>query len=193
MSDISEILKEHVTLDIECIDRIYLNGYIPTLQMGGQLVKFIQQRGYDIPSPAVLRQWTDTYKKAVEQYAQEQGIEMIHFEKGVRKEDVAAKYRAEFEGEEGVLFIGIAQERAYAFKGRKKTNQKLVGFDYSRQSVFVCSATITITHNSETSLGLFASWGHRPSRPNPAIFRRGGRGGSNCPNASVNRWSLSAN
>jgi hypothetical protein len=137
MTDINEILKEHVTLDIECIDRIYLNGYIPTMQMGGQLVKFIQHRGYEIPSPSVLRQWTDAYKKAVEKFAQEQGIEMIHFEKGVRKEDVAAKYRAEFEGQEGVLFIGIAQERAYAFQGRTKRNQKLVGFEYSRQSVFV--------------------------------------------------------
>lgn len=137
MTNINEILKEHVTLDIECIDRIYLNGYIPTMQMGGQLVKFIQQRGYEIPSPAVLRQWTDGYKKAVERFAQEQEIEIIHFEKGARKEDVAAKYRAEFEGKEGVLFIGIAQERAYAFQGRKKTKQKLVGFEYSRQSVFV--------------------------------------------------------
>lgn len=137
MTDINEIVKEHVSLDIECIDRIYLNGYIPTLQVGGQLVKFIQQRGYPIPSPSLLRQWSDTYKKAVEQYAQEQGVELIHFEKGARKEDVAAQYRAEFEGEEGLLFIGIAQERAYAFKGRKKTKQKMVGFDYSRQSVYV--------------------------------------------------------
>ena len=137
MTDINEILKEQVTLDIECMDRIYLNGYIPTMQMGGQLVKFIQHRGYEIPSPVILRQWTDAYKKAVEAFALAQGIEMIHFEKGARKEDVATKYRAEFEGEEGVLFIGIAQERAYAFQGRKKTKQKLVGFEYSRQSVFV--------------------------------------------------------
>ncbi|MFQ5577441.1 MAG: hypothetical protein ACE5G8_10700 [Anaerolineae bacterium] len=69
MTDLNEILKEQVSLDIECIGRIYLNGYIPTLQMDGQLVRFIQQRGYDIPSPAILRQWTDEYKKAVEQFA----------------------------------------------------------------------------------------------------------------------------
>jgi len=37
----------------------------------------------------------------------------------------------------GVVFIGIAQEKAYAFKGRKKTQKGYVGFDYSRQSVFV--------------------------------------------------------
>jgi hypothetical protein len=35
MPDINEILKEHVTLDVECIDRIYLNGYIPTLRQLG--------------------------------------------------------------------------------------------------------------------------------------------------------------
>ena len=137
MTDITEILKEHVTLDIECLDRIYLNGYIPTLQMGGQLVKFMQQRGYKIPSPAILGQWTDTYKKEVAAFAQEQGVEIIHFERGVRKEEIAAQYRTEFEGEEGVLFIGIAQERASAFQGRKKSEQHLVGFEYSRQSVFV--------------------------------------------------------
>jgi hypothetical protein len=137
MTNINEILKEQVNLDIECIDRLYLNGYIPTMQVGGQLVKFIQQRGYKIPSPALLRQWSDEYKKEVEQFGQEQGVEVIHFEKGARKEDVAAKYRAEFEGKEGVLFIGIAQERAYAFKGRKKKEQQWVGFEYSRQSVYV--------------------------------------------------------
>jgi hypothetical protein len=137
MTDINEILKDHITLDIECIDRIYLNGYIPTLQMGGQLVKFLHHRGYPIPSPAILGQMTDSYKKEVERFAQAEGIELIHFERGVRKDEEAAQYREEFEGTEGVLFIGIAQERASAFKGRKQVKQGWVGFEYSRQSVFV--------------------------------------------------------
>lgn len=137
MTDINEILKEHVTLDIECIDRIYLNGYIPTLQMGGQLVKFLHHRGYQIPSPAILGQLTDSYKQAVERFAEAEGIELIHFERGVRKDDLAAQYRAQFAGEEGILFIGIAQERASAFKGRKEVKPGLVRFEYSRQSVFV--------------------------------------------------------
>jgi enoyl reductase-like protein len=90
MTNAEEILKEHVTLDIECIDRMYLNGYIPNLQVPGQLVKFMRHRGYDIPSPSILGKWTDEYKKAVKSFAQEQGIEVVHFERGVRKEDVAA-------------------------------------------------------------------------------------------------------
>jgi hypothetical protein len=137
MTDINEILKEHITLDIECIDRIYLNGYIPNLQMGGQLVKFLHHRGYQIPSPAILGQMTDNYKKEVERFAQAEGLELIRFERGVRKDDIAAQYREQFEGEEGILFIGIAQERASAFKGRKQMKQGLVRFEYSRQSVFV--------------------------------------------------------
>jgi hypothetical protein len=137
MTDINEILKDHISLDIECIDRIYLNGYIPTLQVGGQLVKFLHHQGYQIPSPSLLGKMTDKYKQDVERFAKAEGIDLIHFERGVRKDDVAVQYREQFEGEEGVLFIGIAQERATAFKGRKKVKQGLVGFEYSRQSVFV--------------------------------------------------------
>jgi hypothetical protein len=137
MTDINEILKEHVSLDIECIDRIYLNGYIPNLQVPGQLVKFMHQRGFDIPSPAILGKWTDAYKGEVEAFAKEQGIEVIHFERGVRKEEVAARYREQWGNREGVIFIGVAQERAYAFGARKRAQAGRVGFEYSRQSVFV--------------------------------------------------------
>jgi len=135
--NVNEILKDHVTLDIQCIDRIYLNGYIPTLQTSGQLVNFLRHRGYEIPSPAILSKMTTDYKAAVEAFAQENDIPLIHFEPGVRKDDVAAEYRERHGDREGVVFIGIAQERAYAFKAHKRVKGKLVFFDYSRQSVFV--------------------------------------------------------
>jgi hypothetical protein len=135
--NINEILKDHVTLDIECIDRIYLNGYVPNLQTGGQLVRFLRHRGYEIPSPAILSQMTTAYKAAVEAFACENGIPLFHFERGVRKDDVAAEYRKRQGEQEGVVFIGIAQERAYAYKARKRVEGKRVFFDYSRQSVFV--------------------------------------------------------
>lgn len=32
MPTVAEILKEHVLLDVECFDRLYLNGYIPSRQ-----------------------------------------------------------------------------------------------------------------------------------------------------------------
>ena len=45
----SDILNGHVRLDIECLDRIYLNGYVPNLQVGGQVVQFLARRGFPIP------------------------------------------------------------------------------------------------------------------------------------------------
>ena len=38
---INDVLDGHVVLDIECLDRIYVNGYVPNLQVGGQVVSFL--------------------------------------------------------------------------------------------------------------------------------------------------------
>lgn len=49
---------------------------------------------------------------SIERFAQQQGVPLLTFTKGQRKDDVAAAYRARFTGEEGVLFIGKAQAKA---------------------------------------------------------------------------------
>lgn len=36
-----DILDGHVGLDLECFDRTYLNGWVPTLQVPGQVVNFL--------------------------------------------------------------------------------------------------------------------------------------------------------
>jgi hypothetical protein len=51
---VNDILAGHVSLDVACLDRIYLNGYLPTVQVPGQVVQFLQHRGFPIPSPAVV-------------------------------------------------------------------------------------------------------------------------------------------
>lgn len=38
---VNDVLDGHVGLDVECLDRIYLNGYIPNLQVSGQVVTFL--------------------------------------------------------------------------------------------------------------------------------------------------------
>lgn len=138
MTTINDLLRQHVTLDIECLDRLYLNGYVPCLQMPGQLVTFLTaHRGNTIPSPVLLQRISEEFVRAVRAFAQENQIPLIHFEHGVRKDDVAAEYRQAFTAPEGVVFIGIAQEKAQAFKASKRTDGKKVGFDYTRQGVFV--------------------------------------------------------
>lgn len=64
---VSELLDGHVALEVECFDRLYLNGYVQNLQTSGGVVFFLHDhRGYPIPSPApfpaarrgFLRTWT---------------------------------------------------------------------------------------------------------------------------------------
>src|SRR3712207_239771 len=96
-----------------------------------------RSRGQAIPSPVLLQQMSETFVRAVHTLAATQHIPLIRFEPGVRKDDVAAEQRAHFTATEGVVFIGIAQEKACAFKASKRTNGQVVDFQYSRQSVYV--------------------------------------------------------
>ena len=138
MANITEILRDHVTLEVECLDRLYLNGYIPNMQVPGDLINFlVHHRGNKIPSPVLLHRMTTEFRDSVVAYAFERNIPIIKFERGERKDDIAKKYLESFSKPYGVVFIGTAQEKATAFKGAKKDQSGYVGFDYSRQSVFV--------------------------------------------------------
>lgn len=136
---IASILDQHVTLSIECLDRIYLNGYIPTLQTGGQLFVFLRdQLGYPIPSPALFPALHDRFVGAVQRFARAQQVPLIHFERGQRKDAVAAAHRARFPAAEGVVFIGVAQEKASSFRAQKVAQpQGGIHFTFARHTVAV--------------------------------------------------------
>src|SRR6476620_339375 len=88
------LLRQHVTLEVQSLDRLYLNGYVPNLQMSGGLVTFLtQHRGHTIPSPALLQHMGETFVSSVRSFARENNSPIIHFEPGVRKDDVANEYR----------------------------------------------------------------------------------------------------
>jgi hypothetical protein len=75
---LTDILDEHAVLDIECLDRIYLNGYVPALQTSGQLAGFVKnQRGYPVPSPAALGRIREAFIRAVDSYADANSIEGV--------------------------------------------------------------------------------------------------------------------
>ena len=52
---VNDVLDGHVALDLHCLDRLYLHGYLGQLQVGGQVIQFLSHRGYPVPSPACLR------------------------------------------------------------------------------------------------------------------------------------------
>jgi hypothetical protein len=41
--NVNDLLNDHVALDLECLDRIYLNAYVPNLQTSGQVVDFMRR------------------------------------------------------------------------------------------------------------------------------------------------------
>jgi hypothetical protein len=140
MPTVAEILKEHVVLDIESFDRLYLNAYVPRLQTDRQLEYFLTRHlGNKIASPALLGQLTQDFVKRVEAFIRDNGIERIEFKKKDRKDTIANEIRQKAPCLDAVIFVGVAQEKQQAFKAKKSVDPKTqhVHFSYSRQAVFV--------------------------------------------------------
>ena len=100
-------------LDVECLDRIYLNLYVPTLQVPGQVVTFLTRHlGFPIPSPAVIEKIGKRFRRAVEDFAKLNTVPLVRFGKGDRKIEVMRPYldRQADTGRSGVAAIGVAQE-----------------------------------------------------------------------------------
>ena len=124
MASIPELLKDHVTLEVECLDRLYLNGYIGSLATSGGLVTFMrEQLGKPIPSPVVLGQVTEKFREAVKALAEREQIPIYQFDHKERKDDVANRFRRQRGVRDGIVFIGVAQEKAQAWNGKKVNGQ----------------------------------------------------------------------
>jgi hypothetical protein len=138
MPNVAEIIKEHVTLEVNCVDRLYLNGYVPRLQHDGGVIGFLcRARGQKIPSPAVLGQITQAFKTRLQAWCRTRGIPWIEFKKGERKDDVVEKYRQRFSAAAGVVLVGVAQERASGWTATKTQQGRSVHFTYRRKAVCV--------------------------------------------------------
>ena len=110
---VNDVLDGHVVLDIECLDRIYLNVYVPILQSSGQVVAFMTQHlGMPIPSPALMEKISTKFRRAVESFASANGIPWVRFGKDDRKIDVMQPHldRQAATGRSGVAAVGVAQE-----------------------------------------------------------------------------------
>jgi hypothetical protein len=124
MATIPELLDGHVTLEVECLDRLYLNGYIGKLATGPGLVFFMRdQLGKPIPSPVVLGQISERFREGVKALAEQEGIPVYQFRHKERKDDIANSFRRRRNVRDAIVFIGVAQEKAQAFNGKKINGQ----------------------------------------------------------------------
>jgi hypothetical protein len=139
---VAEILKNHVTFQLESIDRMYLNVYVPALQYEGGVVRFFRShRGQPITSSALMGPMTKSFVAASEHFAEEHAIPRITFEKGQRKEDVMAEQLRHFDQPEGVVFIGKAQEKTPVFRTEKRRNP-----DTGQRYPWIVRSTAMVNH-----------------------------------------------
>ena len=117
---LADILRQHVTLEVECIDRMYLNVYVPNLQREAGASWFLkQQRQCPVASSAAMAPISRAFVEAIEAYAQRHQVPVLTFEKGQRKDDLVAPYVARAAGRDGIVLIGKAQEKTTTFRTTK--------------------------------------------------------------------------
>jgi hypothetical protein len=116
----ADVLSDHVVLEVECIDRMYLNVYQPWLQHGGGVaVFFVGHRGNKFPSTALMDPMTKSFVADIHHFTEAHGLDLVHFGKE-RKDDLTQRYLAGFPGREGVLYVGRGQEKAVVWSTQKR-------------------------------------------------------------------------
>jgi hypothetical protein len=119
-----DVLSDHVVFELESIDRMYLNLYVPQLQRVEGLLGFIHGHlGRPIASTAVIAPMSRDFTARLAAFADAHGIPRVDFARGQRKDDVMHEHLAAFEAagrREGVLFIGRAQEKNTVFRTEKR-------------------------------------------------------------------------
>jgi hypothetical protein len=118
---VADILSDHVKLSVEGIDRMYLNVFVPRLQHEPGIVGFFREhRGQPLPSAALMSPMSRSFVAKLEDFVARHAIPLVQFRKGQRKDEVMKEHLHKFRNEEGVLFIGKAQEKTPVFRTEKR-------------------------------------------------------------------------
>jgi hypothetical protein len=140
--NVAEVLSEHVVFELESIDRMYLNVFVPQLQRAGQVAGFLmREHGFRIASTALVAPMTRAFVDGLHRYAAAHGVPMVRFAKGQRKDDVMHEHLKGFTGTDEVVFIGVAQEKAHVFRTERRHNS-VTGAQYP----WIVPATVVVNH-----------------------------------------------
>jgi len=113
----------HVGLDVSCLDRLYLNGYVNKLQTPGGVVYFFHDhRGKPIVSPALFEPIGEKFRRDLKDWARANGIPVVAFKAGDRKAEVMAPYlqAGAATGRSQVVAVGCAQEFQRVWTARQR-------------------------------------------------------------------------
>lgn len=124
----AEVLKNHVVLETESIDRMYLNMYVPHLQRDLGVVGFFRRhRRCPMISGTLMAPMTQAFVQRIESFAEARDLRIVQFEKGQRKEDVARECREAMSLEEGIYLVGKAQEKAPLWRTETRRDARTGG------------------------------------------------------------------
>jgi hypothetical protein len=139
---VADVLDKHVVLEVESIDRMYLNAIVPRLQIVEGALRFIrQQRRAKVASTNAVEPMTRNFVEAIEQFVRQHQIPMVSFQKGQRKDQLAAQMRVRFPLRDGVIFVGKAQEKCTVYRTEKRHNPKT-----KRAYAWIVKSTALVNH-----------------------------------------------
>ncbi len=141
--NINDVLDGHVSLKVDCVDRLLLNAYVPNLQVGGQVTTFMTEHlGFPVPSASIMEKIGNRFRQQVKAFAAENSIPILMLKKpdrtrwDDRKLDHVRPYldKAEAEGHFGVVAIVAAQEFQWVFTGKNRSKTPgVVSFDFVKE------------------------------------------------------------
>jgi hypothetical protein len=110
---VADVLADHVSFEVESIDRMYLNVWQPRLAYGGGVQGFfVGHRGHHYASTALMDPMTKAFVADIHGFVASRGLELVSFAKGQRKDDLTQQFLANFTDAEGVLFVvGLRRRR----------------------------------------------------------------------------------
>jgi hypothetical protein len=111
--NVAELQSKHVVLELECIDRMYLNAYVPKLTSAAGVAGFFRgYLGHRFASTKDAAAMTDRFVTRIRDFLSHQDVPLVRFQKGQRKDEVFQQRLRKFKVSEGVVFVGVAQEKA---------------------------------------------------------------------------------
>ena len=136
----AEAIARRVTLEVQSLDRGYFNVYQPLLQTSGGIAGFFCcHRREQVASSALMAPMTRAFVTAVERCARDEGVDLVSFRKGERKDDRTRQYLRQWHGGEGLLYIGKSQEKSRVPRTRGQTDPE-TGF--RRASLYFSTALV---------------------------------------------------
>src|SRR6201997_3433851 len=128
VGSVADVLRDHVVLEVEAIDRMYLNVYVPHLQSVGAVVGYLRvHRGQRFASTTAVTPMTEAFVRHIDQFINHECVDLVAFQKWQRKDDVTQKYLRRFTQCEGVLYVGKAQEKARVMRTERRRSKHTGG------------------------------------------------------------------